>query len=1008
MPRAADRIATHLNFLRIDDPPRRNYMVMRKREESEPSALLTSKGWGIAGGPRSSSIDAVVSVVTDDEGNVVLEKEPIMLSILESANVDGTRHLRSPSKATRYAWAAIIVIFMFLAALQIWSQIAMYITTPVATNIEAYYPDKFAFPAVAICNNNQFRLTYLTGPIIRNRRTKDRNKTIAELEMVNSTMFDKVLEKTWDMDAVKFLRSAAHWKSRMILRCTWPNGTSCRLSDFRAVWTLTGLCWAINTDPQNPHYISSSGSSHGLRLLLNIERYERVESCTPNFRTMSLPGLKVLIYNQTDMPESSLNGVNVPPGYSMDIPFRIQHRSKVPGMGCVQTNEEQQLEPLPFDHPRNVHSCLIRNFLVEIEKRCNCSMRRAYSLDASRVYRFCNVEQYFDCVLPLMKGRSDAELDKFECIPGCEQIDYIAWQDMNLLPSSIFPSLIDTAEEEDIDDVIDDYDSEEESNYLDHVSKDELFQCEESQLLSEDQVRQIKRSAQRAYEKQSRYQEDIQLRTKRLIQKLRNATQNLIRLGWGWSDKNYVGAYHRLNASLTCYSSMAEVHTEMVTALNDASVPSEEIRTSNIFRLISPSEHKLNPERYKTLTELRQVYGERVDDVIKDFQTIANIIDGFWKIYKKETFTSTLGVNLDRMDKGWYNPTLKDFDQSLVRNIINIEENDLPYLLNAIHNGTGLKTGAVLYFGDTSKEHMEQFSGFVNDIVQCTMNDVKNESTTLLKTFKKAMNEFQSAYTNLFKKELPTYLTNFDFSRTQNFAMVNVFLHKMNVEIWRQEGDVGGALGLFLGASMLTIIELLYLCFHYVLADKNCERCTTPKKMCPENVKIIDPFQKWKGKMKDVDLTSRAGQLETALMDSSLSMLNSMESRTSRTTNSVKVYPTRSVQRSISAVRDNALRKRLLEPEESISTAEDMQSLDSGSDSRYTSKKQTLSLAPLENIDERSSLADESSAIRSYITGSEGSHTAFHSQHASIADSVSSSVDQPALFVPKSERQTVV
>uniref|UniRef100_A0A914RNW8 Uncharacterized protein n=1 Tax=Parascaris equorum TaxID=6256 RepID=A0A914RNW8_PAREQ len=50
---------------------------------------------------------------------------------------------------------------------------------------------------------------------------------------------------------------------------------------------------------------------------------------------------------------------------------------------------------------------------------------------------------------------------------------------------------------------------------------------------------------------------------------------------------------------------------------------------------------------------------------------------------------------------------------------------------------------------------------------------------------------FQSAYTNLFKKELPAYLANFDFS------------------------DVGGALGLFLGASMLTIIELFYLCFHY-------------------------------------------------------------------------------------------------------------------------------------------------------------------------------------------------
>jgi hypothetical protein len=46
----------------------------------------------------------------------------------------------------------------------------------------------------------------------------------------------------------------------------------------------------------------------------------------------------------------------------------------------------------------------------------------------------------------------------------------------------------------------------------------------------------------------------------------------------------------------------------------------------------------------------------------------------------------------------------------------------------------------------------------------------------------------------------------------------------MNIEIWRQDStysiwslfcDVGGALGLFLGASLLTIIELIYLCFQY-------------------------------------------------------------------------------------------------------------------------------------------------------------------------------------------------
>lgn len=75
--------------------------------------------------------------------------------------------------------------------------------------------------------------------------------------------------------------------------------------------------------------------------MLNIERYERVESCAPHFRTMSLPGLKILIYNQTDFPVSSFDGVNVPPGYTMEIPFKMQ-KVKFQTMLTKQTKQSKQ------------------------------------------------------------------------------------------------------------------------------------------------------------------------------------------------------------------------------------------------------------------------------------------------------------------------------------------------------------------------------------------------------------------------------------------------------------------------------------------------------------------------------------------------------------------------------------------------------------------------------------------------------------------------------------------
>jgi hypothetical protein len=64
-------------------------------------------------------------------------------------------------------------------------------TTPISTNIEADYPAKVAFPVVAICNNNQYKLTYLTGVRLQNRNR--RIKLDKEDALQNaSTVFDKV------------------------------------------------------------------------------------------------------------------------------------------------------------------------------------------------------------------------------------------------------------------------------------------------------------------------------------------------------------------------------------------------------------------------------------------------------------------------------------------------------------------------------------------------------------------------------------------------------------------------------------------------------------------------------------------------------------------------------------------------------------------------------------------------------------------------------------------------
>ena len=52
---------------------------------------------------------------------------------------------------------------MSLCLYQIATQVVMFWLTPIATNVDADSPTSMQFPAVAICNNNLFTLTYLTS-----------------------------------------------------------------------------------------------------------------------------------------------------------------------------------------------------------------------------------------------------------------------------------------------------------------------------------------------------------------------------------------------------------------------------------------------------------------------------------------------------------------------------------------------------------------------------------------------------------------------------------------------------------------------------------------------------------------------------------------------------------------------------------------------------------------------------------------------------------------------------
>ncbi|KAL3118557.1 hypothetical protein niasHT_000322 [Heterodera trifolii] len=833
-----------------------------------------------------TTADELMQLLMEDDGT----DRPVIFTIFEAANIDGVKHLSSKNRCTRYTWLVLIILFIGLCFYQIGAQAMMYWLTPVATNIVAVYPASLAFPVIAICNNNQHRLSWLAGESIQKRRPNGTAPLWFRSQLNQLDVFDRVLLNGWDMEAGRFLRSAAHQRNRMIIQCELPNGSRCSAKDFKPLWTLTGLCWAINTDFDRPMEVTGAGPGNALRLLVNVERYERVESCTPKLRSRSLPGLKVLIINQTDIPVSFLEGVNVPAGFTMDIPFWMRQRQKLRGRDCVvmgQSNGEGEAkesssveteEKLSGGGKGEMRDCLMGSYLKEIERRCNCSMRKAFlKQDVTAVagelapLSPCNVLQYFNCVQSVLDWAKNKGFTNFgQCPVPCESIDYTAWQDMNELPTNIFPRIISFGNE-----------NEEETAELgeeDEEGTEEEHHCTHSQMLSGQSVGRIKRAAREALETQARYQEDIQIRTRRMVAQLRQSVQRLMEMRWGWRQNHFMGVHKHLSERLPCYAEVPKTHANVFNAMANPKPQGEEERAEQLQELLMGEEQKNDTKRAKSFEEVKWTFGPIAEERQKEMLMMRELTKMIYSLFSADSFTKRLPIGLQRMDKvlklakmyeegqmtkeswaermqtrnmrhfleediyeDWHNLLVRDMEQNVLEVINKIEELS-PQIYQKSSNGTAISvlfpvncfclpiplpffsTGSVLLFGNVRRgsENVEQLANFLDDAFECIFNGIRNETAQMLKEFQRAMLELHSALAMLFRKELPEYLQNMEFGPKfirENFAQVNVFLHKMNIEYWRQEPtysiwsffcDIGATMSLFLGASMLTIIEVLY------------------------------------------------------------------------------------------------------------------------------------------------------------------------------------------------------
>ena len=200
----------------------------------------------------------------------------------------GLPHIAGSQSCIRICYWLLLVCIAL--GLMVWAMVSVCVTyfefnAYIKTELEEH--NKLKFPAVTICNLNQYTRSYFkdagydeeqlfvialfgdalsTRPILsRDFNFNEINTTIEELAEMYTNDFREPIEEE------SFIFS--HRLENMLVSCYF-NNEPCFPDNFTTRSNIHGRCFTFNSNPINVLNTTSPGALYGLELILNAEEYE--------------------------------------------------------------------------------------------------------------------------------------------------------------------------------------------------------------------------------------------------------------------------------------------------------------------------------------------------------------------------------------------------------------------------------------------------------------------------------------------------------------------------------------------------------------------------------------------------------------------------------------------------------------------------------------------------------------------------------------------------------------
>lgn len=270
-------------------------------------------------------------------------------------------------------------------------------------------PNQLKFPAITICNLNQYTKSYFQRNLnfteeelfiltlfvdaLTSRRILTTNFNFSsELNISIAGLAELYTGNTTEESSTEESLDFSHQLENMLVSCYF-NDNLCFKDQFIQMVNINGRCFTFNSNTSNVLYATTPGAPNGLELVLNVEQYEYFLS------DINSVGLKVYIHQQDDFPYLGQHlGFTVSPGMATDV--------------VLTTEQLEYLEP-PYGECRKDLS--LEYFSIYTREACldecrtkvtvrECGCRLFYMPGNARI---CLPTDYTFCAGPLLQTFAD-------------------------------------------------------------------------------------------------------------------------------------------------------------------------------------------------------------------------------------------------------------------------------------------------------------------------------------------------------------------------------------------------------------------------------------------------------------------------------------------------------------------------------------------------------------------------------------------------------------------------